>query len=104
MRRPVVWLMVAVVTLLVVAAPAVVMKKGNNTASAAHLPKSEYAKQGWDILDLDFSLGKANPLLIVVDGQVTRQTSSRHSAACRQRLRPTGVSALRRSPPTGPAT
>ena len=39
MRRPVVWLMVAVVALLVVAAPVVVMKKGNNTASAAHLPK-----------------------------------------------------------------
>ena len=71
MRRPVVWLTVAVVALLVVAAPVVVMKKGNPTASAAHLPSSEYAKQGWDILDRDFSLGKANPLMIVIDGQVT---------------------------------
>jgi RND superfamily putative drug exporter len=69
MRRPVPWLLVAVVALLVVAAPVVVMKKGNNTASAAHLPASEYAKQGWDILDRDFSLGKANPLMIVIDGQ-----------------------------------
>ncbi|MGE5229653.1 MAG: MMPL family transporter, partial [Deltaproteobacteria bacterium] len=69
MGRPVVWLTVAVVALLVVAAPVVVMKKGNNTASAAHLPNSEYAKQGWDSLDRDFSLGKANPLMIVVDGQ-----------------------------------
>jgi uncharacterized membrane protein YdfJ with MMPL/SSD domain len=69
MRRPVVWLTVAVVALLVVAAPVVVMKKGNNTASAAHLPNNEYAKQGWDSLDRDFSLGKANPLMIVVDGQ-----------------------------------
>ena len=69
MRRPLPWLTVAVVALLVVAAPVVVMKKGNNTASAAHLPASEYAKQGWDILDRDFSLGKANPLMIVVDGQ-----------------------------------
>ncbi len=71
MRRPVVWLTVAVVALLVVAAPVVVMKKGNPTASAALLPSSEYAKQGWDILDRDFSLGKANPLMIVIDGQVT---------------------------------
>ena len=71
MRRPVVWLTVAVVALLVVAAPVVVMKKGNNTASAAHLPSSEYAKQGWDLLDRDFSLGKANPLMIVIDGRVT---------------------------------
>ena len=69
MRRPVPWLLVAVVALLVVAAPVVVMKKGNNTASAAHLPGGEYAKQGWDILDRDFSLGKANPLMIVIDGQ-----------------------------------
>jgi RND superfamily putative drug exporter len=68
MRRPVVWLTVAVAALLVIAAPVIVMKEGNNTASAAHLPASEYAKQGWDILDRDFSLGKANPLMIVVDG------------------------------------
>ena len=71
MRRPVPWLLVAVVALLVVAAPVVVMKKGNNTASAAHLPGSEYAKQGWDILDRDFSLGKANPLMIVIDGRAS---------------------------------
>jgi RND superfamily putative drug exporter len=54
-----------------VAAPVVVMKKGNPTSSAALLPSSEYAKQGWDILGRDFSLGKANPLMIVIDGQVT---------------------------------
>ena len=71
MRRPVVWLAVAVAALLIVAAPVVVMKKGNNTASAAHLPSSEYAKQGWDVLDRAFSLGKANPLMIVIDGQAS---------------------------------
>ena len=69
MRRPVVWLTVAVVALLCVAAPVFMMKSGNNTASAATLPATEYAKQGWDILDRDFSLGKANPLMIVVDGR-----------------------------------
>ena len=69
MRRPVVWLSVAVVALLTVAAPVLVMKEGNNNASAAHLPSDQYAKQGWDVLARDFSLGKANPLYIVVDGQ-----------------------------------
>ena len=68
MRRPVVWLTIAVVALLVAAAPVFMMKTGDSTASAAHLPDSEYAKQGWDILDRDFTLGKANPLLVVVDG------------------------------------
>ena len=85
MRRPVPWLTVAVVALLVVAAPVVVMKKGSNTASAAHLPSSEYAKQGWDTLDREFSLGKANPLMIVVDGQAAspdvEQAISRLQAA-----------------------
>ena len=69
MRRPVVWLTVAVVALLVLAAPVVMMKSGNNTASAGTLPSTEYAKQGWDELDRDFSLGKANPLMIVIDGK-----------------------------------
>ncbi len=88
MRRPVVWLSVAVVALLVVAAPVFLMKSGNNTASAATLPATEYAKQGWDILDRDFSLGKANPLMIVVDGraatpQVT-ETVERLQAALKE--------------------
>jgi RND superfamily putative drug exporter len=69
MRRPVIWLTLAVVALLAVSAPVLVMKTGNNTASAAHLPATEYAKQGWDDLDRDFSLGKANPVMIVVDGR-----------------------------------
>jgi len=50
------------------AAPVLWMHPGNPTASAARLPDDQYAKQGWDILDRDFSLGKANPLQIVVDG------------------------------------
>ena len=69
MRRPVVWLTIAAVALLAAAAPVMMMKSGDSTASAAHLPDSEYAKQGWDILDRDFTLGKANPLQIVIDGQ-----------------------------------
>ena len=69
MRRPVIWLTVAVTVLLVIAAPVVLMKEGNNTASASTLPDTEYAKQGWDVLDRDFTLGKANPVMIVVDGE-----------------------------------
>ena len=69
MRRPVVWLTVAVTALLILAAPVALMKEGNNTASAATLPASEYAKQGWDELDRDFTLGKANPVMIVIDGK-----------------------------------
>ncbi len=68
MRRPVVWLSVAVVALLALAAPVLVMKTGSSFMSATYLPGDQYAKQGWDILGRDFSLGKANPLQIVVDG------------------------------------
>jgi RND superfamily putative drug exporter len=68
MRRPVVWLTVAVVALLGLAAPVLVMKTGSSFMSATYLPSGQYAKQGWDVLARDFSLGKANPLQIVVDG------------------------------------
>ncbi len=68
MRRPVVWLTVAVVILLGLAAPVLMMKTGNTNMTATYLPKDEYSTQGWDILDRDFSLGQANPLQIVIDG------------------------------------
>jgi RND superfamily putative drug exporter len=68
MRRPLIWLATAVVALLAIAAPTLALKPGDNNMSATYLPKDQYAKQGWDILDRQFSLGKANPLQIVVDG------------------------------------
>ena len=68
MRRPVVWLIIAVVALLVLASPVLLMKTGNTNMTARYLPADQYSKQGWDILGRDFSLGKANPLQIVVDG------------------------------------
>jgi RND superfamily putative drug exporter len=83
MRRPVVWLTVAVVALLGAAAPILVMKTGDTNMTAKYLPADQYSKQGWDILGRDFSLGKANPLQIVVDG-------SADAAAVRQ-----GVAELR---------
>ena len=69
MRRPVIWLTVAVVALLAVAAPVFMMNSGSPTQSAGYLPDGHYAKQGWTMLDRDFSLGEANPLQIVVDGR-----------------------------------
>ena len=69
MRRPVIWLTVAVVALLAVAAPVFMMNSGSPTQSAGYLPDGHYAKQGWNMLDREFSLGEANPLQIVVDGQ-----------------------------------
>ena len=68
MRRPAIWLTVAVAALLVLAAPVLVMKTGNTNMTARYLPADQYSKQGWDILGRDFSLGKANPLQIVIDG------------------------------------
>ncbi len=68
MRRPVVWLTVAVFCLLALAAPVLAMKTGNTNMTARYLPADQYSKQGWDILGKEFSLGKANPLQIVVDG------------------------------------
>jgi putative drug exporter of the RND superfamily len=68
MRRPVVWLASAVTLLVLAASPIVFMQTGSNGSSAAGYPDDQYAKQGWDVLDRDFSLGKANPVQIVIDG------------------------------------
>ena len=44
------------------------MQTGSTAATAAGYPDDQYAKQGWDTLGRDFSLGKADPVQIVVDG------------------------------------
>ena len=49
------------------------MNSGSPTQSAGYLPDGHYAKQGWNMLDRDFSLGEANPLQIVVDGPGERE-------------------------------
>jgi RND superfamily putative drug exporter len=69
MRRPVIWLVAAVTLLLLAASPIVSMQTGSTAATATGYPDDQYAKQGWDTLDRDFSLGTANPVQIVVDGQ-----------------------------------
>ena len=68
MRRPVIWLATAVTLLLLAASPIVSMQTGSTAATAAGYPDDQYAKQGWDTLGRDFSLGKADPVQIVVDG------------------------------------
>ncbi len=68
MRRPVIWLATAVTLLLLAASPIVSMQTGSTAATAAGYPDDQYAKQGWDTLGRDFSLGKADPFQIVVDG------------------------------------
>jgi RND superfamily putative drug exporter len=67
MRRPVIWLATAVTLLLLAASPIIFMQTGSNGMTAATYPDDQYAKQGWVILDRDFSLGKANPVQIVID-------------------------------------
>jgi len=90
MRRPLVWLTVAVVALLAIAAPVLVMNTGSPTQSAAHLPDGHYAKQGWDVLDSDFSLGEANPLQIVVDGPATSTAVEQSIAQLKKAMKEDG--------------
>ena len=60
MRRPVIWLTIAVVALLAVAAPVFMMKTGNNTASAADAAEHRVRQAG---------LGRARPRLLARQGQ-----------------------------------
>jgi putative drug exporter of the RND superfamily len=95
MRRPVIWLVAAVTLLLLAASPIVFLQTGSNSASAAGFPQREWAKQGWDVLGRDFSLGKADPVQIVVDGKAGER-AVKHGIARLQ-------SALRRDRRFGPA-
>ena len=61
MRRPVVWLVTAVTLLLLAASPIFFMQTGSNGMTAAGYPDTEYAKQGWDILDRDFCARQGEP-------------------------------------------
>jgi RND superfamily putative drug exporter len=90
MRRPVVWLSVAVVALLAIAAPVLVMNTGSPTQSAGLVPDGHYAKQGWDVLDRDFSLGEANPLQIVIDGPATSSAVEQSIASLKQAMKKDG--------------
>ena len=90
MRRPVIWLSVAVVALLAIAAPVFMMDMGSPTQSAGYLPNGHYAKQGWDMLDREFSLGQANPLQIVVDGPASASAVEQSIARLEQAMKKDG--------------
>ena len=90
MRRPVIWLSVAVVALLAIAAPVFMMDMGSPTQSAGYLPNGHYAKQGWDMLDREFSLGQANPLQIVVDGPASASAVEQGIARLEQAMKKDG--------------
>ncbi len=69
MKRPAVALIVGVAVLLVLAYPALDMKTGVSGVNS--FPNSFQSKQGFAILEKQFSSGTVNPVQIVVAGNVT---------------------------------
>jgi RND superfamily putative drug exporter len=74
MRRPLPYLAAAVILLVACAAPTLLLKTGNLQSGAGTYPDRLYPKQGWNTLDREFSLGKAAPVQIVVDGMARSQS------------------------------
>ena len=68
MRRPVVALATAVTVLLVAAIPYINIQTGS--AGLSSLPDGSRAKQGFLLLNRDFTVGDVTPTTIVVDGAV----------------------------------
>ena len=69
MKRPAVALTLGVAVLLVLAYPALDMKTGVSGVSS--FPNSFQSKQGFAVLEKQFTSGTVNPVQIVVDGNVT---------------------------------
>ena len=69
MKRPAVALVVGVAVLLVLAYPALDMKTGVSGVNS--FPNSFQSKQGFAVLEKQFTSGTVNPVQIVVDGNVT---------------------------------
>jgi putative drug exporter of the RND superfamily len=67
MRRPAIALVVGVGILLLCAYPALDMKTGVSGVST--FPDSFQSKQGFGILDKQFSAGSVNPVQVVIDGR-----------------------------------
>ena len=70
MRHPLPWLGAAVAVLLLAASPILDMKTGS-LGGGSGFPESLYAKQGMIELQRDFTIGKVDPVQIVVDGAKT---------------------------------
>jgi putative drug exporter of the RND superfamily len=69
MKRPAVALVIGVTVLLVLAYPALDMKTGVSGVNS--FPNSFQSKQGFGVLEKQFTSGTVNPVQIVVDGNVT---------------------------------
>jgi putative drug exporter of the RND superfamily len=69
MRHPVIALVLSVAVLLIAAVPYFSIQTGS--AGLSTLPDSTHAKQGYVVLNRDFSVGDVTPATIVVDGDVT---------------------------------
>ena len=70
MRHPLPWLGAAAALLLLAASPILDMKTGSLEGGAG-FPDRLYAKQGLNELQRDFTIGKVDPVEIVVDGART---------------------------------
>ena len=84
MRRPVVALVATVAVLLVAAIPYTAIHTGSSGVSS--LPDSARAKQGFLILNRDFSAGDVTPAVIVVDGAITTPGARRAFLRLRSEL------------------
>ncbi len=83
MRHPVVALVLSVAVLLIAAVPYFGIHTGS--AGLSTLPDSTHAKQGYVVLNRDFTVGEVTPATIVVDGDVAssgaRDASAKLGAA-----------------------
>jgi RND superfamily putative drug exporter len=75
MRRPVIALAVTVTVLIAAAIPYTSIHTGSSGVSS--LPSSARAKQGFLMLNRDFSAGDVTPAVIVVDGAITTPAARR---------------------------
>jgi RND superfamily putative drug exporter len=84
MRRPVTALVATIALLLVAAIPYTGIHTGSSGVSS--LPDSARAKQGFLILNRDFSAGDVTPAVIVVDGVITTPSARRAFLRLRSEL------------------
>ncbi len=74
MGRPVLWLALGVLAMLLIAWPVLQMDTG--FAGISTLPDDVQSKQAFSVLEREFSGGLTDPVLIVVDGEVTGAVQS----------------------------
>jgi putative drug exporter of the RND superfamily len=99
MRRPALWLAAVAALLLAAAAPVVTMNFG--LAGVSTLSDDFESKRGFLALQRDFAAGQTDPVLVVVDGDVSSGAARDAVAELRRRMAALGVfgdSAVRAEP------